>query len=273
MSGVPECPCCGSADLRDGFAYETPPEGETPFGIAPEDYRREYRVCAVCGHWLGLTELDLAALYEGDYVDATYSSEVGLADTFDRIMALPAGQSDNARRVARIAEFWANRPERSLLDVGSGLGVFPARMKQAGWTCTAVDPDERAVTFLRDLVGVEAVRGDFFELDDLGRFPLVTLNKVLEHVGEPRTMLTHAHGLLDPGGVLYVEVPDGERAAHDTQGAGREELFIEHMHVFSPASLATLVQRSGFELIELSRLREPSGKYTVYALCEPGPPT
>lgn len=266
MSAVPECPCCGSADLRDGFSYDAPPEGETRFEIAPGAYRREYRVCAVCGHWLGLTELDLTALYEGDYVDATYS-QTGLAATFERIMALPAEQSDNAQRVARIVGFWASRPERSLLDVGSGLGVFPARMKQAGWTCTAVDPDERAVAFLDEHVGVEALRGDFFALDDLGRFPLITLNKVLEHVGEPMAMLTHARRFVEPSGVLYVEVPDGERAAQDADGPNREEFFIEHLHVFSPWSLVVLVQRSGLELLHLSRVREPSGKYTLYAFC------
>ena len=272
MSGQVACPCCGSTDLGQGFAYDAPPEGETRFPVAPEEYRREYRVCGVCGHWLGVTELDLAALYERDYVDATYSQE-GLATTYERIMSLPPERSDNVQRVTRIQEFWADRRERSVLDVGSGLGVFPARMKQAGWTCTAVDPDERATAFLRDHVGVVAVCGDFFALEDLDRFPLVTLNKVLEHVSDPMAMLAHARSFLEPGGVLYLEVPDGERAAQDAEGAGREEFFIEHLHVFAPASLAVLVQRAGFELDQLARLREPSGKYTLYAFCGPRNPT
>ena len=258
------CPCCGSTELDEGFAYDAPPVGETPFRIRPEDYRREYRVCAVCGHWVAVTELDLAGLYEGDYVDATYDAK-GLEETFERIMALPAEQSDNSRRVARIDGFWADRPERSLLDVGSGLGVFPARMKQAGWACTAVDPDQRAAGFLAEHVGVHALQGDFFALDNLGRFPLITLNKVLEHVADPMAMLIHAQRFMEPSGVLYVEVPDGERAAQDADGPGREEFFIEHLHVFSPGSLAVLAQRSGLEVAMLSRLCEPSGKYTVYA--------
>ena len=31
----------------------------------------------------------------------------------------------------------------TLLDVGSGLAVFPAVMKEMGWLCTALDPDVR----------------------------------------------------------------------------------------------------------------------------------
>ena len=82
-------------------------------------------------------------------------------------MALPEQDSDNVGRVRRIcafAEAWFGRgelegqigPERDgqgqgprLLDVGSGLGVFPARMKAAGWRCTALDPDPRSVDHAR----------------------------------------------------------------------------------------------------------------------------
>ena len=132
-----------------------------------------------------------------------------------------------------------------MLDVGSGLAVFPARMKEAGWTCTALDPDPRAVEHARTVVGVEAVRADFMEADDLGRFDLVTLNKVLEHVPDPAAMLGRTREFLAEGGVVYVELPDGEAAAADPDGPDREEFFIEHLHVFSMSSMSLLADRAG----------------------------
>jgi hypothetical protein len=79
-------------------------------------------------------------------------------------------------------------------------------------------------------------------------------------------MLRRARGCLAPGGFVYVEVPDGEAAAD--AGADREEFFVDHWHVFSPASLALLARQAGFRTIALERLREPSGKFTLRAFLE-----
>jgi len=134
-------------------------------------------------------------------------------------------------------------------------------MKEAGWEGTALDPDPRAVEHARQTVGVQAILGDFTKVRDIGRFDLITFNKVLEHVRDPVTLLAKAREHLQPGGLVYLELPDGESACAD--GPGREEFFIEHWHIFSAASFAVLVSRSGFLLRRLERLREPSGKYTL----------
>ena len=97
-------------------------------------------------------------------------------------------------------------------------------MKAAGWRGTALDPDPRAAAHARNVVGVNAVCGDFMTLADLGRFDAVTFNKVLEHVEDPVLMLARSRQHLADGGFVYIELPDGEAAAED--GPGREEFFI-----------------------------------------------
>jgi len=52
---------------------------------------------------------------------------------------------------------------------------------------------------------------------------------------------------------VYVEVPDVGAAA---EGPHREEFFVEHHHVFSPMSLAMLVDRVGLSVMALERLRD-----------------
>ena len=54
--------------------------------------------------------------------------------------------------------------------------------------------------------------------------------------------------------------PDVAAAA---EGPGREEFFIEHHHVFSPASLVLMAEKAGLSLTRLERLREPSSKFTL----------
>jgi SAM-dependent methyltransferase len=251
---------CGGTELEPVFRYDAPPPGETPFGL--DEYEREYHRCAACGHFLAVTSIDLEALYAGAYVDATYRAD-GLASAYERIMSLPPERSDNVQRVARIRGRLGDRG--TVLDVGSGLAVFPARMKEAGWACTALDPDPRAVEHARAAAGVEAVCADFMEARDLGRFDLVTLNKVLEHVPEPAAMLARAREFLSDGGHVYIELPDGEAAATDPDGPNREEFFIEHLHVFSMSSMSLLADRAGLVTRCAERIREPSGKYTLFA--------
>jgi SAM-dependent methyltransferase len=258
MSG--SCPICAAEALEQVFTYDAPPEGETRFDLRGQHYRREILRCPVCGHLVSRHDLDLTGLYEGAYMDATYAGD-RLRATYDRIMSLPPEASDNMARVARIV---AELPgQRTLLDVGSGLGVFPARMKEAGWNVTALDPDPRAAEHLREEVGVESIQADFMLCGEAGRFALVSFNKVLEHVPDPVAMLARAKGFLEPGGTVYVELPDGECAVGE--GPGREELFIEHHHAFSMASLCLLATRAGFTVRRCERLREPSDKLTLAA--------
>jgi 2-polyprenyl-3-methyl-5-hydroxy-6-metoxy-1,4-benzoquinol methylase len=266
------CPCSGR-HLAEAFVYDAPPAGEVRFDLATAQYARAYDCCGLCGHWFGRHAIDLAALYERDYVDATYGSPAGMHARLEHVLALPPERSDNTGRVARLtafahARFGPATTRKRLLDVGAGIGVFPAAMKAAGWTVIAVEPDPRTTAHLRNAVGVEAHAVPVEKLASMQIEPVdaITFNKVLEHVEDPVTMLAAARPLLAAGGFVYVEVPDAEGAA--VHGPGREEFFIEHHHVFSAASTVMMAERAGFATLAVERLREPSGKFTLRAFFE-----
>lgn len=269
------CLPCGADDWRFRHRFDARPEGETDFGLAP--YRRELWQCGGCGHVENRHAMALGDLYGAAYWDATYAGRI--QDTFRKIMALPPGRSDNRGRVARVLAWWAARvaadAPRTLLDIGSGLAVFPAAMAEQGWRCAVLDPDARAIAHAAAVAGADGIHGDFLTLplplEPERRFGLISLNKVLEHVPGPDmvAMLARAAALLAPGGAVYLEVPDGEAAIED--GPGREEFFIEHYCAFSLASLALLARRAGLRADLIERTREPSTKYTLCALLTPGP--
>lgn len=236
-----------------------------------QSYYREIWQFEVSKHYVSRHAMQVATGYTGDYVNATYADEAGMARTFERITSLPPEKSDNRARIERLRAFvQANHnPDRrvQLLDVGAGLGVFPYAVKQAGWECLALDPDPRAVHHLQQNVGVRAVCADFMMAAGLGRHDIVTFNKVLEHVEDPVAMLGRVHQFLKPHGLVYLELPDGEAAS--AEGFGREEFFIEHLHIFSFVSIAMLATRAGLTPVAVERLREPSSKFTLRAFCTP----
>jgi SAM-dependent methyltransferase len=248
------------------FVYDTPPPGEIGFPRALDaPYYREVWQFTNSKHFVSRHAMTVATDYESSYVDATYQGAAGLAATFDRIIALPYEQSDNAHRMARVRTFAATHLQAvrqpRLLDIGAGLGVFPYAVRQAGWTCVAIDPDPRAVEHMHARVGIEAICGDFMKVEGIGIFDVVTLNKVLEHVEDPVPMLERVRSVLSPGGFVYIEVPDGEMAAR--VGQERQEFFIEHFHIFSFASTVMLASRAGFTAVCIERLQEPSTKFTL----------
>ena len=262
---IEQCICGGRA-FDTVFEYDAPPEGEVRFPLGGRYHRRMSR-CRRCGHFVSQHDMDMSGLYSGAYVEATYGAD-GLRRAFDRVTALPPEKSDNAGRVACVVRYAAQRfgdgKKPSVLDVGSGLCVFLHRLKaETGWRCTALDPDARAAKHAREVVGVEAISGDFLNMPPRGRYDLITFNKVLEHVLDPVDMLAKASGWLAPGGAIYIELPDGEAAQAD--GPGREEFCIDHHQVFSAESIRVLAKRAGFRLLREERLREPSSKYTLRA--------
>ena len=78
-------------------------------------------------------------------------------------------------------------------------------------------------------------------------------------------MLNKCFEDLENDGFLYLEVPDGENAKCFNEDYLSEEFFIEHFHVFSKNSLISLMERLSFLVLSADCIREPSGKFTIYA--------
>jgi SAM-dependent methyltransferase len=259
-----------------------PDRFERYVGVPARDYLRQWIGCTACGGATNvLPELSakrLAELAAGYYeVDFVGSS---IAEKFARVMALPRSQSDNAHRADRVLHFldeWCIAEERRsgsaalrVLDIGAGTGVFLSRLLDVSAAqgiaikAVGVEPDPTAAAHLRSLGRFGVSEGIFSRALGVHDRDLVSLNKVLEHLSDPVVLLQDAaSALTEPGGVLYLEVPDvltiGRRPATDNI------LGPLHHHLYTPAALDALATRAGLSTIQTSRLFEPSGKISIGA--------
>lgn len=267
------CRLCGSSRLEELAHLTTKPAGETDFGISPERYTRTLARCADCGVYLNLHHLFDERVYQGNYNQATYA-ERWLA-RYTHVRSLPPEQSDNKGRVRRIhheLESMGRIPaETKVLDVGTGLCVFLAEMKDLGYRCFALDPDAFAVRHAVETVGVEAGWvGTTTAMEVPGRFDLITFNKVLEHVVDPGATLAAVRDWLYPGGRVYVELPDAEGARAEAGGLlNRCEFFIEHLTIYTPSAVRMLAERAGMTCEEVHAIKDPSGKRTLWTFLQP----
>ena len=256
--------------LKEVLRFKQKPNGEVPFKVTEGKYERIYLQCQNCGHWFSSHSLDLTDLYKEDYVSSTYGGIEGMKKRFDKIMSLKNKESDNFQRVERIINFFNDFEgivsKGNLLDVGCGLGVFPFAMKRKGWSVYGLEQDDRTLKYLNEEIGLENIVKDFADLRS-NKFDLITLNKVLEHVVDPIELLCDVSKMMNEKGILYLEVPDTENASTLANPLSREEFFVEHHHGFTLASLSQSLDVSGLRINYVSRIIEPSGKYTIYCFC------
>ncbi len=262
------CILCKSVEHELLAVFETPRDGENIFGIS--GYYRELWRCKVCGLFCNRHRHDLSRIYEEQYGQAAY--DYGRQKSrFDAIMNLPADKSDNRERVRRVIAYVEGRHaelDRSVLDVGCGMAVFPAVMREHGWSVTAIDPNPVSVEHAEKMAGVKAIAGSFPSVKVPQKYALITFNKVLEHIENFVECLSAARSYLAIGGVVYVELPDGEAAIE--AGPDRQEFFLEHYYAFGFSSLALLAKHAGFFVQSMERIIDPSGKRTLFAFLNAG---
>lgn len=263
-----KCIICNKKEkFSKTFEYFKPPVGETKFNIRQDKYSRFYVRCNFCRHWSSVMKINIKNLYNYEYNSATYKGK--LKKNFQKIKNLPNKKSDNFYRVQRIKNFSSkdkNENFKKLLDIGSGLGIFPYSASKKGFNCTALDPDPNACRHIRQNLKIKTLCGDFLKKKIKIKFDIITMNKVIEHIKNPALMLKKAKKNLKKNGLIYIEVPDATKASK--KGKNREEFFIDHLHVFSKKSLMLLLKKTNYRKIYINRIVEPSGKFTIYAFAK-----
>jgi SAM-dependent methyltransferase len=154
-------------------------------------------------------------------------------------------------------------PGGKLLDVGCGSGEALEFMQKLGWNATGVDFDQRAAEAAR-LRGVD-VRVGSLESQHFpdSHFDAITMSHVIEHLHDPLRTLRECHRLLKEGGRLSIVTPNIE--SHGHRHYSRDWRGLEpprHLHLFSPATLRTLVERAGFVEVSISTsIRDAYGMF------------
>jgi SAM-dependent methyltransferase len=75
---------------------------------------------------------------------------------------------------------------------------------------------------------------------------MVVLSDVLEHLADPGAALDRVRQVVDPGGLLYVTVPDAGSGVARLLGRRWWSVLPMHTQYFTRASIELLLRRTGF---------------------------
>jgi SAM-dependent methyltransferase len=144
-----------------------------------------------------------------------------------------------------------------ILDVGGGDGAISAAFVRASGgrasaTVVDIDPDSIDAAKERGLGGV-ACRFEDFETED--RFDLILMLNLVEHVADPVDLMRKARGLLEVGGLVWIQTPNfrslDARLFRHRNWAGYH--CPRHWVIFSENGLRQALTSAGLEPIRFSR--------------------
>lgn len=242
MSAPGSCAVCGDDRLAPhlSVAGQMGADGLIPtttrFGTALGDIAR----CRTCGHMQLQVMPDEAVLADA-YAEAASEDYVGEE----------AGQRETARRVLEQIERHA--PDRGrLLDLGCWVGFLLAEARDRGWETLGVEPSAFASGYARDRLGLEVITADLFEaVLPAGGFDAIVLGDVIEHLTDPRTAIAHIRGLLAPGGVIWMALPDSGSPVARVLGRRWWSVIPTHVQYFTRSSVRQLLAAEGFDVLDL----------------------
>lgn len=144
---------------------------------------------------------------------------------------------------------------RRLLEVGCGAGFFLKAAERAGWTVEGIELSEEAARFATERLQL-AIRRERAEEAPMamGSFDAAAMFDVIEHLFDPRAVLTATARALAAGGTLVISTPNFESASRFLLGLDWAVLSpLEHVYYFTEDSLRRLLDATGFEDVRFVR--------------------
>jgi len=255
---VTTCPLCQQTVTRD-------------FPITYKFNNRQYQAkqCTRCTFVFldpRLTADELRLLYSDEYF-LHDGADYGAHSASDYETAAIKGSVKFPEILGWIRRF---KPSGDFFEIGCGMGYFLEYARKQGYSVSGIEYAELGVRTCREKFGLEVQRASFEELSPgPDKFDVLFMGDVLEHLIQPLEMLTKAHTMLKPSGVVALEVPSmfnsltGRVAVAGMRLLGTKKNMTMppyHVNEFTPKTLSAMLGRAGFsEALIIQRIKPPSG--------------
>jgi SAM-dependent methyltransferase len=251
------CPFCGSKKYT---TYEK-------FG---SDLQYTYALCSECS----LVYQSPRPRYDQHFIDSAYAEYYQFADNLELNDLADVRESSVTmfkKEVDHIIHY--DKKRTAVLDIGSGMGTFLYASKPYYKTVIGLDVSVQMAAFVEKKLGVKIYVQQFEDFNYPEKFSLIHMSHVLEHIPDPNHWLQKAKQMLEPKGVLVINVPNkfsiSFRLQHLFTKLGIKKQFSDSWadpsrtpdHLLEPTikSMKYLLAKNNYEILE----------YYTYSRCDP----
>jgi len=226
-----------------------PSIAENPsFGVArSEDGAWGWLVRPVSGTW---SFEKTPPVYEESY----FEGDAKTAGGYGQYAAQAGWRLEKATRQLRELQAISGVTSGRALDLGSGYGYFRAALAAASFTHEGIEISRHARDVAQKLYGFSTLSGTLDDYGDelSGRYQLITLWDVIEHVADPVLLLSRIAACLAPGGVVAIKTPNLDCPEAEVFGPHYHSLKREHLVYFTPKSLEQAARSAGLRTLQVS---------------------
>lgn len=199
-------------------------------------------------------------LVECRQCDLLYATPAPGGETLVNAYVEASFDASNESRFAAVTyagylkKFLARLSDRDgALDIGTGDGAFLEQLLDAGFVNVAgVEPSAAPVRAAKPRVR-DRIRHAPFRASDYAEqsFRLVTCFQTLEHMHDPLQLCRDVLRITKNGGAFFTVCHNRRALPARLMGTKSPIIDVEHLQLFSPASVRQLLERAGFSHIDV----------------------
>lgn len=204
------------------------------------------RVCLECKLIFKETHTSSESLkvQEGEY----YSSKKIGSLVDNRFLKHHTRRARNHHRY--ISKYFDKDLDKTVLDIGSGAGIFLNYLKQRGWEVEGIEPDPIMQSYAKRKLDLNIKQTLFCDWVPERKYSLIYLSHVLDDLPNLNQNIEKISEALQKGGYLFIEVPNHSWPFR--LNFEKSEDLNMGQYFFSIDSLERIIKNNNFQVLDIT---------------------
>lgn len=164
--------------------------------------------------------------------------------------------------------YYLNTPATKVLDFGSSYAFYLRAMKDLGIDAYGIEYDKDIVSYNWRELGITMVNPEELQRLESNSFDIIRAYHTLEHLPDPRRILSIFLRVLKNNGILLISSPCLSESIVQTNVIRVPDMvYPEHLFYFTTKAISALLTGTGYKVeINMSQFADPSQALTVLGI-------
>lgn len=161
-------------------------------------------------------------------------------------------QKDFENRLRRMHFHIKNFRQQKLFEIGCAYGFFIEMARKEFKSVSGIDISKDAIEYAKSELKLDVRCGDYLEAE-VTPCNVICMWDTIEHLSDPERYIRKIHEDLMDGGFVCITTGDAGSVAAKIRGKKWRQIHPPtHLHYFSKKTLVLLLERLGFEIVDIS---------------------